>query len=615
MENEAPPPVLCNQMDLYIPSDEPFLSPDGETADNTLFNQALSSTGENTLKENNEDMKNKSSHFSRLRNGLQRQKSSRENFRAPLNGVHKELMHVVRRLGGGGRHFEEEEIQPPTSAASKVQAHCVGGEASIREQQKQTEPTPLEQLLSATEAMAVAPCEHLRFQPRPDDCTTEEEDVLLVTRALDRHNFLGKAQGAGVALRSLRRLSIDEGARGTLAKVGAIRAAIETMVRFATETRIQELGLLFLGDVSRSAIANKIEVVQRGGIDIIHRILRDSKDPALMARACVTLRTTVSQCEYNAIRVGVRGGPSVVLRAIRRHPRNERLQVDGWDALTVFADSAVENVAQLRDAGAGAEAVATLRIYADRPDVLAAALRTIAALLQANTPAPSGLTLVIADAVSRFGTTRRDIGEACSRCAGGLLYERRRDVDRPESAFPATLAADLVRVAARWQRCCRTTRIALAGVADAQVGDDAAKQAVGGVAAALLDAVRKRVDENDIIGSALGLRAVRNATAKGGATRTMARAGAAMAVTHAMKTFPDEEDVQEQGGAALVNLLAIHGGGGVRAAHGLSTHLAYARGRFRGSVAGMQVETVAQTLGVGADDVTCGLGISRRVAP
>lgn len=421
--------------------------------------------------------------------------------------------------------------------------------------------------------------------PLPEDIENDDSEnrepnssfPVLVVQTLSKYTFLEDERGCELALRSLRNLSIDISSHGLLTKVGGIRAALSAMERFSTNMNIQQLGLLFLGDISRTSTSNKRHIGQNGGLQLINRILLDSEsaDVHVLERACITLRTICASCNYNAVLTGVCGTADAVLKTMRRWKRCAALQERCLDVLTTLVHDAPENASTVMDAGATSEILSTLRQYGKQLDVQISALRAACEIARSSEAArddmgEAGILSDLLKGLQTF-TNSSEYTTSAARCVRYLAFSgsNRARITR------TSLASELVGRLEVWHGDRRVVAAILQALANVTYDEEIGKMNVvkGNGAAALLGILEAHASDGAVCEAAC--RVLRNASDGNIPTKRLAgRHGAINRVASTLRKHGGRVGVQEHGCATLINLWSTHEAQ-IRAA-ALETHLARA---------------------------------------
>lgn len=393
--------------------------------------------------------------------------------------------------------------------------------------------------------------------PGPDPKYRPDSFPLLVVQALSKYTFLGDVGGAELALRSLRTLSIDVNEHTNISSSGGVRATLEAMGHFSSNKNIQQLSILFLTDISRTSNANKLEIGQSGGLQLLNRQLLDENatDVDTLERACIALLTLCDDCEYNAILSGVCGTIDAVLKTMRRWKRHTTIQERSLDFLTTVLRDTPENATIMTDAGAVSEISSTIRQYASNLEVQVSAIRAACELARISEAARedlgcSGLLEDVSTGLEMFDKNA-DYVHATSRCIRYLAISRENRMRFGNSALAGILLARLE----NWRRMRRVTLSILLALANITFDTDGGKTgaARGGGLQTLLITLEVYGGDETVVEAIC--RVLRNLSdGSGGTKRIVGRAGTIPRVGNAMKRYAENAGVQEHACAMMINL-------------------------------------------------------------
>lgn len=385
---------------------------------------------------------------------------------------------------------------------------------------------------------------------------------VLVVQSLSKYTFIEDISGAELALRSLRNLSIERSVHPLLTKVGSIRATINAMERFFDKSpTILRLGLLFLGDISRESLVNKKHIGENGGLQLINRILLDTRlaDVHLLERACITLRTICANCDYNAVLSGVCGTVDAILKTIRRWKRCSELQERSLDVLTTVVRDASENAEIAMDAGAASEVLSTIRQYPNQLDVQVAAARAACELARACEAARedmggAGLLTDLHRGMLTFHNND-EYATCAARCIRYLAFSASNRVRIARTP----LASTLVKCLLPWRDERRVIAAVLQALANVTFDEESGKSGVvqGGGTNALLG-VLETYAEDEVLCEAV-CRVLRNASDGTLPTKRLVGRHACVArVARVIRRHTTVAGIQEHACATLINLWPTH---------------------------------------------------------
>lgn len=393
--------------------------------------------------------------------------------------------------------------------------------------------------------------------PGPDPNHRPDSFPLLVVQALSKYTFLGDVCGAELALRSLRTLSIDVNEHRNISRSGGVRATLEAMSHFSSNRNIQQLSILFLTDVSRTSSANKLEIGQSGGLQLLNRQLLDENiaDIDTLERACIALLTLCDGCEYNAILSGVCGTIDAVLKTMRRWKRHAVMQERSLDFLTTVLRDTPENATIMTDAGAVSEILSTIRQYVTHLDVQVSAIRAACELARISEAARedmgcSGLLEDVSTGLKLYDKSA-DYVHSTSRCIRYLAVSRANRMRFGDSPLTGILLARLE----NWRRMRRVTLSLLLALANITFDTEGGKTgaARGGGLQALLTTLEVYAGDETVVEAIC--RVLRNLSdGSGGTKRIVGRAGTIPKVANAMKRHAENAGVQEHSCAMMINL-------------------------------------------------------------
>lgn len=417
--------------------------------------------------------------------------------------------------------------------------------------------------------------------PGPDHKLRPGSFPLLVVQALSKYTFLSDVGGAELALRSLRTLSIDVNEHINISKSGGVRATLEAMSHFARNRSIQQLSILFLTDVSRTSNANKLEIGQSGGLQLLNRQLLDENvaDIDTLERTCIALLTICDGCEYNAILSGVCGTIDAILKAMRRWKRHAVLQERSLDFLTTVLRDTPENATIMTDAGAVSEILSTIRQYATNLDVQLSAIRAACELARISEAARedmgcSGLLEDMSRGLKLFDKSA-DYIHSTGRCIRYLAVSHANRMRFGDSPLAGILLARLE----NWRRMRRVTLSILLALANITFDTEGGKTgaARGGGPQILLTTLEVYAGDDAVVEAIC--RVLRNLSdGSGGTKRTVGKAGTIPKVANAMKRHAENAGVQEHACAMMINLSDMYDAQ-IRYA-GLEQHLENTLARF-----------------------------------
>lgn len=382
--------------------------------------------------------------------------------------------------------------------------------------------------------------------------------AVLVVQTLSKYIFLEDAENVELAMRSLRNLSINTKEHVMIAKAGGIREALTAMERFPTKILIQQLGLLFLGDISRTSSGNKLHIGQSGGLQLINRILNDveTTDFALLERSCITLRVVCRGCEFNALLTGVCGTIDAVLKTMRRWKRSATLQERCLDCLTTIVHEAPENAVLMTDTGGTSEILLTIRQYSTDIDVQTAGLRAACEISKANEAARdnigcSGILSDIGKGLDSFPNSGEYIIYA-SRCLRYIAFS----ASNRERIIRTSLHAVLVSRMEQWRTYREVTSSILQCLANVTFDSEEGKRTAarnGGITVIL---ATLEAYQHDSAMCSNACRLLRNLSDGCVATkRVIGKHGTIARVIGVLQQHESDGATQEHGCAMLINLL------------------------------------------------------------
>jgi hypothetical protein len=363
-------------------------------------------------------------------------------------------------------------------------------------------------------------------------------------------------------IRSLRKLAIDIQQRVRIGELGGTRAAIEAMLLFTDDERIQELVLCFLGDICVDSPFNRIMVGRAGGIEAIVGSLQRCKissDSKMIAKALKAIISGCHECEVSQERAGLSGGIDVVLQIMRREKQDPLIQSQSLRALEAMARDNFENQQSVYEGGGLQEVLSAMRQYRGHTRVQETGASLLGLLCADNTRVQQsvGDDGGVVDVVKALRRNMNSLSAVASSCVClrylAMLRTNRAQVGECNGVYAVMEAAERTKTSPYVVECIL---LALSNLTYDDGSNKSAAARNGGVST--LVSIMAIHEESSLINE-LACRVLRNMSDSLSTTkRSCYKHGAVPAVVLAMKKHVDSHGIQEHGAAMIINMLGTY---------------------------------------------------------
>ncbi|PXF46760.1 Armadillo repeat-containing protein 6 [Gracilariopsis chorda] len=409
-----------------------------------------------------------------------------------------------------------------------------------------------ETIVSELSALSPEDLDAFRKHGGPPNCETI---VAQVIESLESDVDDTRTLRSGIS--SLLNLCSDRDSRTCIGVSGGIKAAIEVMRQNREDIAIQELGMRFLEEVCSSHFENKLQVGQRGGMQVILRNIRRGSNltAGLFEGCCGALRSLCYECEFNQLLAASQRAAPLLADGLARWRNDVHALEECLHALYTLASKNTQNASMIRESGACATIVSVMEQYAAYLNIQTACLEVAQEVLIRNTASredmgAAGFVEAIEGGLLKHTMAKKFIVLSCS-CLRYLAFTSANRQRIAECAIMPLLTASLE----RWNKCVDVVVSILPAFANATYDNRRNKYAAarnGGVATLV-----SLFDIHESCSSICEytckvLRNVSDGTIQ--TKRQCVRQDGILGVTRAMKYHLQVEGVQEHGCAMLINL-------------------------------------------------------------